>query len=136
MKPSWEAERIFPVILLLAGQRVDKLSAGEVELQLGRNGDRRGGVSIEALCFSAECAVGVLCSFVWVLNRLYRVDLSMISPCELLKPGYEHIESNKPNAESSVVTEPMKYSTNPTSEDGNGGASRRTHMWTTKQSQT
>jgi hypothetical protein len=40
----------------------------------------------------------------------------MIPPRELLKPGYEHIESNKPDAESSFITEPVKYSTCPSSE--------------------
>jgi hypothetical protein len=40
MKPSWEAERIFPVILSLVGQRVDELSEGEVESQLWQAGRR------------------------------------------------------------------------------------------------
>jgi hypothetical protein len=40
MKPSWEAERIIPVILNLVGRRVDVLSEGEVESQLGQAGRR------------------------------------------------------------------------------------------------
>jgi hypothetical protein len=40
MEPGWEAERIFPAILSLMGQRVDELSEGQVELQLGQAGRR------------------------------------------------------------------------------------------------
>jgi hypothetical protein len=41
MKPSWQAERIIPAILsLVVGRRVDELSEGEVESQLGQAGRR------------------------------------------------------------------------------------------------
>jgi hypothetical protein len=42
MKPSWEAERIIPVILSFVGSRVDELGEGEVgeELQLVQTGRR------------------------------------------------------------------------------------------------
>jgi hypothetical protein len=64
MEPAgWEAGGVFPAILSLVGQRADELSEGEVESQLDRNRSRRGSVCIEALSFSAVCAVGVLCSY-------------------------------------------------------------------------